>query len=85
MDVTTRRPAINRRVRVLYGLGAAAYGVKDNGFNYFLMIYYNQVLCLPGSMAGLAIMIALIFDAVSDPLVGYWSDNTRSRWGRRHP
>lgn len=76
---------ISTRARWLYGVGSAAYGVKDNGFSYFLMFYYSQVLGLPASLAGLAIMIALIFDAVSDPLVGYWSDHTHSRWGRRHP
>ncbi len=79
------RPAITPRVRWLYGIGSAAYGVKDNGFSYFLLFYYNQVLHLPGAYAGLAILIAMLFDAVSDPLVGVWSDNTRSRWGRRHP
>ncbi|MDH5737584.1 MAG: MFS transporter, partial [Gammaproteobacteria bacterium] len=76
---------ISNRARWLYGAGSAAYGVKDNGFSYFLMFYYSQVMGLPASLAGLAIMIALIFDAISDPLVGYWSDHTHSRWGRRHP
>ena len=38
----------------------------------------------PG-LVGLAIFIALFVDALSDPLVGYWSDNFRSKWGRRHP
>ncbi len=79
------RPQITARVRWMYGIGSAAYGVKDNGFSYFLLFYYNQVLGLPGAYAGLAILIAMIFDAVSDPVVGLWSDNTRSRWGRRHP
>lgn len=83
--MTPDRPAITPRVRWLYGIGSAAYGVKDNGFSYFLLFYYNQVLDLPGAYAGLAILIAMIFDAVSDPIVGVWSDNTRSRWGRRHP
>jgi Na+/melibiose symporter-like transporter len=69
----------------MYGIGSAAYGVKDNGFSYFLLFYYNQVLGLPGAYAGLAILIAMVFDAISDPVVGFWSDNTRSRWGRRHP
>ena len=79
------RPTVTPRVRWLYGAGAAAYGVKDNGFSYFLLFYYNQVLGLPGTYAGIAILIAMLFDALSDPLVGLWSDNTHSRWGRRHP
>lgn len=83
--MTGERPPVTARVRWMYGAGSAAYGVKDNGFSYFLLFYYNQVLGLPGAYAGLAILIAMIFDAVSDPIVGVWSDNTRSRWGRRHP
>jgi Na+/melibiose symporter-like transporter len=69
----------------LYGFGAVAFGVKDNGFSYFLMFYYNQVLGLPGSLAGSAIFIAMMIDAACDPVIGFWSDNTRSRLGRRHP
>ena len=83
--MTPGRPPITPRVRWLYGIGSVAYGVKDNGFAYFLLFYYNQVLGLPGAYAGLAILIAMLFDAISDPVVGVWSDNTRSRWGRRHP
>lgn len=79
------QPNITWRIRWLYGFGSVAFGVKDNGFSFFLMIFYNQVLGLTASLAGLAILIAMIFDAVSDPLVGWWSDNTHSRWGRRHP
>jgi len=71
--------------RFYYGIGSVAYGVKDNGFSYFLLLYYNQVLGLPATAAGMALMIALLLDAVSDPLVGYVSDNWHSRWGRRHP
>ena len=63
-------PKVTGRVRWLYGIGAVAYGVKDNGFSYFLLFYYNQVLGLPGTYAGLAILIAMMFDAVSDPPVG---------------
>ncbi|MCZ6501639.1 MAG: MFS transporter [Gammaproteobacteria bacterium] len=47
-------PVITSRVRRLYGFGAIAYGVKDNGFSYFLLFYYNQVLGLPGTYAGAA-------------------------------
>lgn len=72
-------------VRLAYGFGAVAYGAKDNGFSYLLLFYYDQVLGLPGTWAGAALLLALLFDAVSDPVVGVLSDNWRSRWGRRHP
>lgn len=68
-----------------YGFGAAAYGVKDSGFGTFLLLFYNQVIGLPPGQVGLVIMIALLIDATIDPAVGFFSDRTRTRWGRRHP
>jgi len=76
---------ISRSTRFYYGFGSVAYGVKDNGFVYFLLFYYNQVLGLPGHLASAAILIALVFDAMSDPIVGNFSDRLHSKWGRRHP
>ena len=73
------------RVKLAYGLGSVAYGIKDNGFAYFLLLFYGTVVGLEPALAGTALFIALLVDAVSDPIVGYWSDNTRSRLGRRHP
>ena len=78
-------PPLGRRTKILYGIGAVAFGVKDNGFSFFLLLYYNQVLGLPQSWVGLGIMLALVADAVFDPVVGYMSDHLHSRWGRRHP
>jgi len=71
--------------RIAYGFGAGAYGVKDGGFSYFLLLFYSQVIGVDARLVGLAITIALVMDAVVDPVIGYWSDNFRSRWGRRHP
>lgn len=70
---------------VSYGIGSIAYGIKDNGFSTFLMIYFNQVLGLPAYLVGVALLIAMLFDAVSDPWVGYLSDRCHSPMGRRHP
>jgi Na+/melibiose symporter-like transporter len=72
-------------VRLAYGTGSAADGVKNAVFNAFLVLYYTTVLGLPGTFSGLAIFIALCVDAITDPLVGSISDNLHSRWGRRHP
>jgi glycoside/pentoside/hexuronide:cation symporter, GPH family len=71
--------------KVTYGSGAIAFGIKDNGFSYFLLIFYSQVVGVDARLVGLAITSALMFDAFVDPIIGYWSDNFRSKWGRRHP
>lgn len=82
-------PAHARRLslptRIFYGFGSVAFGVKDNGFSYFLAFFFAQVMGLPAQAVGFAIMMALILDAFVDPIVGQLSDNTRSKWGRRHP
>jgi Na+/melibiose symporter-like transporter len=62
-----------------------AFGIKDTGFNYFILIYYNQVLGLDPFLTGLALALAVVIDAVSDLLVGSLSDQWRSKLGRRHP
>lgn len=68
-----------------YGSASIAYGIKNNAFSYLLLIYSNQVLGLPGYLASLALAIAMLWDAVSDLLLGHWSDKTSTRLGRRHP
>ena len=81
-----QNPATNwRRLKLAYALGRAAEGIKSRAFEFFLFFYYVQVLGLSGSLAGLAVGLALIFDSVIDPLVGSYSDNLNSRYGRRHP
>jgi Na+/melibiose symporter-like transporter len=71
--------------RLLYGLGAAAFGLKDGAINAFLLLFYNQVMGLPADRVGLALMLSLMVDAVADPVIGHVSDRTRTRLGRRHP
>ncbi|MEL6862564.1 MAG: MFS transporter [Pseudomonadota bacterium] len=78
-----RKPGL--LTRIAYGIGGAAGGIKNNGFEYVLLLFYSQVLGLPAVLVVLAMGIALVLDAVSDPVVGYWSDNWRSKYGRRHP
>jgi Na+/melibiose symporter-like transporter len=68
-----------------YGSAAVAFGIKNNAFSYLLLIYANQVLGIPGYLAAWALGIAIIWDAVSDLILGHWSDKTHSRFGRRHP
>tara|TARA_Y100000022_G_scaffold115556_1_gene99788 strand:+ start:4780 stop:6177 length:1398 start_codon:yes stop_codon:yes gene_type:complete len=62
-----------------------AYGIKDNAFSYILLTFANQFLGVPGYLASAALAIAIIWDGLTDPLLGHWSDKTTHRLGRRHP
>ena len=68
-----------------YAIGGMPFSVKDAAFVNFVVFYYTQVQGLSGTLTGLAMFLALSWDAVSDPVVGSWSDTLRTRWGRRHP
>jgi GPH family glycoside/pentoside/hexuronide:cation symporter len=72
-------------LKIGYGIGQFAEGAKAAAFASFLFFYFNQVLGLSGSLAGIASLLALTVDALTDPMIGQISDNWRSRWGRRHP
>ena len=78
--------AVSKRNKLLYGLGFSSQGIKDGLFQLFLFFYFSQILGLEPIYAGSASVIALIFDAISDPLVGTLSDRWKGgKWGRRHP
>lgn len=69
----------------MFAAGQIPEGIQATSFGFFLLFFYNQVLGLSGFLASLAIVIALIADAISDPVIGSWSDGSKHRWGRRHP
>lgn len=68
-----------------YGVGGMPYSIKDLAFVNFVLFYYTQVVGLSGTQTGFVLMVAMSWDAISDPIIGSFSDNFRSRWGRRHP
>lgn len=70
----------------------AGWGLADMGVVVFVVVkqllvfaYLTSVLGVPVEIAGLATTAVLIFDMITDPLVGYLSDRTQTRWGRRTP
>ena len=84
-DSTATRPPLTFSTNLLYGVGSVAFGVHQATLTSALLLFFNQVVGLPAAWVGTAMMVTLIFDAICDPLIGEWSDHTRSRWGRRHP
>jgi Na+/melibiose symporter-like transporter len=81
---TLEAPRLGFFPKLWYGVGQSAEGLKNSSFAVFLLLYYSQVLGLNPALAGTALLLSLVFDAVTDPLTGSISDSWRSRWGRRH-
>ena len=65
--------------RLFFGVGQIAEGLKNLSIGYFALFYYNHVFGLSGGLTGLVLSIALVIDALTDPMKGSLSDNFRSR------
>jgi GPH family glycoside/pentoside/hexuronide:cation symporter len=68
-----------------YSLGECANSLVMNGIFGFAMLFYTKSLGLDPTWAGLAMSVSVFWEAITEPVMGHISDNTRSRWGRRHP
>jgi GPH family glycoside/pentoside/hexuronide:cation symporter len=71
-------------LKVVYGTGQFVDSVSGTALATFLLFYLTAVCGLSGSLTGASLFVALAVDAFVDPFVGSISDNTSSRWGRRH-
>lgn len=69
---------------LVYAQGDCAISLVMNGIFGFAMLYYTNALGLNPAWAGIAMSLSVVWEAVSEPLMGHISDITRSRWGRRH-
>jgi glycoside/pentoside/hexuronide:cation symporter, GPH family len=85
--VPTSPPARQAPLRdiLFYSTGDGAASIVMNTIFGFSMMYYTKALGLDTALAGIAMAVAVVWDAIVDPFMGHISDNTRSRFGRRHP
>lgn len=70
---------------VVYGLGFFGLSSITQAVAGYFLFFYVEGMGLAVALAALVNAVYAIWDAVNDPLAGYLSDNTRSRWGRRRP
>jgi GPH family glycoside/pentoside/hexuronide:cation symporter len=80
-----RSQALPTSLLAVYGTGAMVDAITTFFLSTLLYFYLTAVCGLSGTAAGGALAIALVVDSAIDPIVGSLSDNTRFKFGRRHP
>jgi glycoside/pentoside/hexuronide:cation symporter, GPH family len=75
----------SRANMISYSLGECANSLIMNSLFGFAMLFYTDALGLKHADAGIAMAVAVFWDAITDPVMGHITDNTKSRFGRRHP
>jgi glycoside/pentoside/hexuronide:cation symporter, GPH family len=72
--------------KILYGIADLGISLLTASIQFFLLFFYTDIAGIDPGVAGTALLVGkLTWDALNDPLFGYFSDRTRSRWGRRKP
>jgi glycoside/pentoside/hexuronide:cation symporter, GPH family len=85
IDLLALPAALRRRTLLAYGIGDAGTGMAAALIGFYLFVFYTQIAGLSPWLAGLVLMVGRAWDAVSDQLLGWLSDRTRSRLGPRLP
>jgi len=84
-DAADLRGRARQRLLWSYGLGDAGTGMSASLIGFYLFVFYTSAAGLPPWMAGLVLMAGRLWDGINDPVVGWLSDKTHSRWGPRLP
>lgn len=74
-----------RRLMLAYGFGDAGTGLAATQLGFYLFPFFTCAAGLPAFIAGSLLTVIKVWDAINDPLIGWMSDHTQSRWGPRLP
>lgn len=85
MSTATGTEKLSLRTKLMYGVGDAGINMADTMVGLLFAIFLTDVIGLRPGLAALAVFIGRSSDYLNDPLIGYISDRTRTRWGRRRP
>jgi glycoside/pentoside/hexuronide:cation symporter, GPH family len=73
------------KTKLSYGTGMLTASILGNIVIFFLLFFMTDVAGLNPALAGSVLLLGRLWDAVNDTMVGWLSDRTQSRWGRRYP
>jgi GPH family glycoside/pentoside/hexuronide:cation symporter len=76
---------LSRREKIMYGVGDIGFSLTTTIFGAYFAIFLTDVVGIRPGIAAIAIFVGRSWDYINDPIFGYLSDRTRTRWGRRRP
>jgi GPH family glycoside/pentoside/hexuronide:cation symporter len=82
-NVMAEKDKLPTRTKVFYGIGDLGNAVVNSAIQFFLMKFYTDGALILPALAGNALLIGKIWDAINDPLFGWLTDKTKSRFGKR--
>ncbi|MDD4648025.1 MAG: MFS transporter, partial [Sphaerochaeta sp.] len=76
---------VPKKEKFAYGFGCFGQNMLYNLMANFLLFFYTDIFGLLPAAAGMILLLARMWDAINDPLMGMIADRTRSRWGKFRP
>ena len=84
-SVVKQKKMVTTTQKLSLGFGDLGYSLIANTFSSYMLFFGNTVMGVSGTLMGVAIAIGTVWDAITDPIMGFVSDNTRNNFfGRRH-
>ncbi|MCW1912144.1 MFS transporter [Luteolibacter sp. GHJ8] len=83
MDPSSAKLSLKEKIG--YGLGDTASNFVFHSVNVLLLFYYTDVFGISAAAAGTLFVVARVWDAINDPLMGALADRTHTRWGKYRP
>jgi GPH family glycoside/pentoside/hexuronide:cation symporter len=83
MSEASQSKPLSKKTKFFYGIGDLGNAVVNSAVQFFLMKFYTDGALVAPALAGNALLIGKFWDAINDPLFGWLTDRTKSRFGKR--
>ncbi len=82
---TVRSASVSLKTKLFYGIGQMGDSIPYNVFYIYFLYFLTDIAGVNPAVAGVVSLIAVLWDAITDPIIGHFSDNLKSKYGRRRP